>query len=111
MRAQDDVHLVASGWLPDYPDPLGMLGPILDGRSIHDGAGNTDLSYFIAAIAITLAAIPPMAWRWQQLLRARGLEERVPWGHPLQVVLVGGSSIGRDTWVPVGQITCHESRA
>jgi uncharacterized protein (TIRG00374 family) len=35
--------------------------------------------YFLAALAIMVATIWPLAWRWQLLLRARGIEERLPW--------------------------------
>jgi glycosyltransferase 2 family protein len=37
------------------------------------------LGPFAGAFAILAASVVPMAWRWQQLLRARGLEERLPW--------------------------------
>jgi uncharacterized protein (TIRG00374 family) len=40
---------------------------------------NAQLAYFFGAMAIMLAAVAPMAWRWQQLLRARGVEEGLPW--------------------------------
>src|SRR4051794_33655422 len=29
--------------------------------------------------ALTLVTVPPMAWRWQLLLGARGVVERIPW--------------------------------
>jgi hypothetical protein len=29
--------------------------------------------------ALTLVTVPPMAWRWQILLAARGVAERIPW--------------------------------
>ena len=38
--------LVQVGWIADYPDPKGMLEPLVDGRSIHDGPNNTNISYF-----------------------------------------------------------------
>ena len=35
--------------------------------------------YFAGAVAIMLATTLPMAWRWQRLLAARGLADRLPW--------------------------------
>ena len=29
--------------------------------------------------ALTLVTVPPMAWRWQRLLAARGVHEQLPW--------------------------------
>ena len=29
--------------------------------------------------ALTLITVPPMAWRWQRLLAARGVHEHLPW--------------------------------
>ena len=41
--------------------------------------GGADLAYFFAAVAIFVLAIPPSAWRWQRLLRARQVDERLGW--------------------------------
>ena len=38
-----------------------------------------ELGYFLAATAIMLGTIWPMAWRWQRLLAARGIDDRMPW--------------------------------
>lgn len=35
--------------------------------------------YFLAAVAIMLGTVPAMAWRWQLLLAARGIDDRLPW--------------------------------
>ena len=35
--------------------------------------------YLFLAFAIMVVTILPMAWRWQLLLRAKGVEERIPW--------------------------------
>src|ERR671937_1380610 len=40
---------------------------------------HANLGWFAAAVALTAAGVPPMAWRWQRLLAARGLRERLPW--------------------------------
>ncbi len=37
------------------------------------------LGYLLASIAVMLLPVVPMAWRWQLLLRARGIRERLPW--------------------------------
>jgi glycosyltransferase 2 family protein len=37
------------------------------------------LGYFFAALAIMAVTVWPMAWRWQRLLRARGIEDRLGW--------------------------------
>jgi uncharacterized protein (TIRG00374 family) len=41
--------------------------------------GHAEFWYFAAALAISVAAIIPLAWRWQRLLNARGIRERLPW--------------------------------
>jgi uncharacterized protein (TIRG00374 family) len=48
------------------------------GRTV-DTIGDADVGYFLLALAIMLATVLPFAWRWQRLLRARGVEERLPW--------------------------------
>jgi glycosyltransferase 2 family protein len=40
---------------------------------------DVDLGYLIAAIAIMTVTVVPMAWRWQRLLRARSIDERLGW--------------------------------
>jgi uncharacterized protein (TIRG00374 family) len=40
---------------------------------------HANVGWFIAAVAVMAAGVPPMAWRWQQLLAARGVRERLPW--------------------------------
>ena len=36
-------------------------------------------AYFVGALAILFATIPPLAWRWRLLLRARGIDDHLPW--------------------------------
>jgi uncharacterized protein (TIRG00374 family) len=38
-----------------------------------------ELAPLLGAVAITLVTVPAMAWRWQRLLAARGIVERIPW--------------------------------
>jgi uncharacterized protein (TIRG00374 family) len=40
---------------------------------------NADLGYFALAALIAIAAIFPLSWRWQRLLAARGVDERLGW--------------------------------
>ena len=40
---------------------------------------HAEIGYFFAAVAIMIGSVWPMAWRWQQLLRARGIDERLSW--------------------------------
>jgi len=35
--------------------------------------------YFLAALALVLVTVLPMAWRWQLLLKAKGVHEEIPW--------------------------------
>jgi glycosyltransferase 2 family protein len=37
------------------------------------------VGYFLAAVAIMVGTVWPMTWRWQQLLHAKGIDERLPW--------------------------------
>jgi glycosyltransferase 2 family protein len=40
---------------------------------------HADFAYFFGAVAIMILSVWPMAWRWQQLLRARGIRDRLRW--------------------------------
>jgi uncharacterized membrane protein YbhN (UPF0104 family) len=40
---------------------------------------HANLGWFVGAVAVMAAGVPPMAWRWQRLLAARGVRERLPW--------------------------------
>src|SRR5207302_3910033 len=41
--------------------------------------GNASVAYFLLALAIMVVTVWPMAWRWQRLLAARGIHDRLPW--------------------------------
>jgi uncharacterized protein (TIRG00374 family) len=41
--------------------------------------GDANLAYLLGALALMAVTVLPMAWRWQQLLRAKGIAERLPW--------------------------------
>jgi uncharacterized protein (TIRG00374 family) len=40
---------------------------------------DASIGYFLGAVAVMVLTTVPMAWRWQLLLRARGVTERVGW--------------------------------
>jgi hypothetical protein len=48
------------------------------GRAAHELA-HAKVAYFLASLAIMVVTVWPMAWRWQQLLRAKGIEDRLSW--------------------------------
>ncbi|MBA3718345.1 MAG: flippase-like domain-containing protein [Actinobacteria bacterium] len=48
------------------------------GKTLHILA-NADLGYFALSVGIALLTVPPMAWRWKLLLRAKGIEDNLPW--------------------------------
>ena len=41
--------------------------------------GHANVGYFLAALAIMAGSVWPMAWRWQRLLAARGIDDNLPW--------------------------------
>jgi uncharacterized membrane protein YbhN (UPF0104 family) len=40
---------------------------------------HANLGWFLASVAVQALGVPPMAWRWQKLLAARGVRESLPW--------------------------------
>jgi len=55
---------------------------ILNKVSLHKTAdiiGNASVPWLVVSAIMTLVTVPPMAWRWQQLLRVRGVDEEVGW--------------------------------
>lgn len=40
---------------------------------------HASLAWYLGALAIMAGSVVPMAWRWQLLLRARGIRDRLPW--------------------------------
>jgi glycosyltransferase 2 family protein len=47
-------------------------------RTLHLLA-HAHLGYFLGAVAIMVLSVWPMAWRWEKLLRVRGIHERLAW--------------------------------
>jgi glycosyltransferase 2 family protein len=79
-----------------------ILWQINVGKTIHI-LGHAKIGYFLGAIAIMGLSVWPMAWRWQQLLRARGIRDDLPWlvrayftSYTVGQVLP--TSIGGDGW-------------
>ncbi len=58
--------------------PAYILWKIDVGKTAHVLA-TARLGYFFAALAIMLAAVWPMAWRWQRLLKAQGISDSLGW--------------------------------
>jgi uncharacterized protein (TIRG00374 family) len=55
-----------------------ILWKIDVGQTAHVLA-NARLLYFLGALGIIVVAVPPMAWRWQRLLAARGVHDNLGW--------------------------------
>jgi glycosyltransferase 2 family protein len=55
-----------------------ILSKIDLGQTAHVLA-NAKLGYFLLAAGLTIAAVWPMTWRWRELLRARGIDDRFGW--------------------------------
>jgi uncharacterized protein (TIRG00374 family) len=51
----------------------------IDLSETWDVLSDARLGYLALALAILLAALVPLAWRWQVLLRAQGVHDRLPW--------------------------------
>src|SRR5205085_8934529 len=48
------------------------------GKTAHI-LGSASVPWLVLSAVLTVVTVPFMAWRWQQLLRVRGIAERVPW--------------------------------
>ena len=58
---------------------LAYLAWKVDLRSTADVLADTDLAWFALSAAIMILTVPALAFRWGRLLRAQGIEERLPW--------------------------------
>jgi uncharacterized protein (TIRG00374 family) len=65
--------LVVTGLCTAY-----ILWKIDVSRTLHVLA-QANVGYFLGAVVIMVGSVWPMAWRWQQLLSARGIRDRLPW--------------------------------
>lgn len=57
---------------------LYIVSKINVGKTAHT-IGSADLAWLGVSVVLTVVTVPPMAYRWRLLLRARGIEERLPW--------------------------------
>ena len=48
------------------------------GRTVHILV-HAEVGYFLGAVAIMVGSVWPMAWRWQRLLAAKGIHDRLTW--------------------------------
>ena len=55
-----------------------ILSKIDVGKTAHI-IGAASVPWLLLSALLTIVTVPPMAWRWQQLLGARGVAESVPW--------------------------------
>jgi uncharacterized protein (TIRG00374 family) len=51
----------------------------IDIRQTLDILAEANYWYLVAAVVIMTVTVLPMAWRWQRLLRARSIEDRLGW--------------------------------
>jgi uncharacterized protein (TIRG00374 family) len=65
--------LAVTGLLTAY-----LIWKIDVGRTLRILA-HADVAYFLLAVAIMIGSVWPMAWRWQRLLSARRIHDRLTW--------------------------------
>src|ERR671931_646763 len=87
------VTLVVSGLCTSY-----LICKIDVSRTLHI-LGHADLWYFLAAVAIMMGSVWPMAWRWQRLLHARRIRDRLSWLLRPDLLAVGHSAVGAYLWI------------
>jgi uncharacterized membrane protein YbhN (UPF0104 family) len=51
----------------------------VDLRTTADILGDASLGWFALAVVIMVGTVPVLAARWDRLLRAHGIHERLPW--------------------------------
>ncbi|HVU79727.1 MAG TPA: lysylphosphatidylglycerol synthase transmembrane domain-containing protein [Gaiellaceae bacterium] len=79
-----------------------ILSKIDVGKTLHI-IGSASIPWLVLSAALTLVTVPPMAWRWQQLLRVRGVHDSVAWLTRAYFVSyafgqVLPTSVGGDAW-------------
>jgi glycosyltransferase 2 family protein len=65
--------LVVTGLCTAY-----ILWKIDVGKTL-DILGDAEIGYFVGAVGIMVVTVWPLAWRWQRLLGARGIEDNLGW--------------------------------
>ena len=51
----------------------------LDLRRTADILVHANIAWFLGSVAVMTFGVPPMAWRWRELLAARGVRESLAW--------------------------------
>jgi len=51
----------------------------VDLSKTFDIIGSASVPWLVLSACLTIVTVPPMSWRWQQLLAVRGVSESVPW--------------------------------
>ncbi len=79
-----------------------ILSKIDVGKTAHI-IGSASVPWLVLSAALTMVTVPLMAWRWQQLLRVRGVDDTVPWLTRAYFVSyafgqVLPTSVGGDAW-------------
>jgi uncharacterized protein (TIRG00374 family) len=72
-RIRVGATLVVTGLCTAY-----ILWKIDVGKTV-DVLRDASVGYFLGAIAIMVATVLPMAWRWQRLLAGRGIHDNLGW--------------------------------
>jgi uncharacterized protein (TIRG00374 family) len=75
----------------------------VDLHKTADIIGSASIPWLVLSAVLTVVTVPPMAWRWQQLLRVRGVHDRVTWLTRAYFVSyafgqVLPTSVGGDAW-------------
>jgi uncharacterized protein (TIRG00374 family) len=75
----------------------------IDLRKTADILRAASPAWIVVAAVLTLVTVPPMAWRWQLLLKVRGVVERLAWLTRAYFVSYAFSqvlptSVGGDAW-------------
>jgi len=75
----------------------------VDLQKTWDIIRDASVPWLVASAVLTVVTVPPMAWRWQMLLRVRGVFDRIPWltrayfaSYAVGQVLP--TSVGGDAW-------------
>jgi glycosyltransferase 2 family protein len=55
-----------------------LISKVNLGKTAHI-LGSASLAWLALSAVLTLVTVPPQAWRWQMLLRARGIDDSVAW--------------------------------
>src|SRR5207237_10302679 len=77
-RRQHPLHRLAAPLVVTVLCTADVVWKIDISRTAHLLA-HASVGYFLGAVAIMVISVWPMAWRWQKLLEARGIRDRLPW--------------------------------